>query len=278
MTSRRYRFEVAYQGLSFYGFQSQPHGQTIQDHLEKALAVILGQRVRILGSSRTDTGVSARHMVAIFDIDESEHPERLIPGPLIKSWNALLPGTIRVYSFREAHPDFHPIACCLGKIYRYRLWYGVCRDPFLLPYVWQIARRVDLSRFTAQLQSALGEHNFKSLTASGSQAQSFVRTVHEIEVVTCGDLWEVWIRGGGFLKHMIRNLVGTCVDLSGGRVLGELTSLPQILAVQDRRQAFVCAPGGPLTLMRCLFPGEEITVGELRSQGVMMPPPIVSGL
>lgn len=271
-----YRFDVAYLGLDYQGFQSQAHGCTIQDHLQQAAAVLLRAPSALVAASRTDSGVSARQQVGRISSERS-----LNTRDFLHRWNALLPSTIRVYGLREVAQDFHPIASSMGKIYRYRLWLGSCRDPFLYPYVWQVPEGLLLQRFKEQLAAVRGRHNFKAFTKKGSAAKSYERTVVEVQVAAVGGCLsagkekgeerreerciEVWIHGDGFLRHMIRTLVGTAVDLSLPRPPLRLTSLQAILATENRSEAYRTAPGAPLCLMRCLYPGEMSSIDEERA-------------
>ena len=253
----RYRFDVAYDGRGFQGFQSQSHQDTIQDHLERTLRVLLKESPRVIGASRTDSGVSAYQQVASFEVSEELQVEKFL-----RSWNALLPKTIRVYKLTSCATDFHPIASSLGKIYRYRLWLGACRDPFLYPWVLEVSQDLDIERLQKELTSTLGVHNFKALSKTGSSVTDYKRHIIDLQIFFQDRLIEVWVHGDGFLRHMIRALIGTALTLSQKKTPARLTSLREILATEDRSKAYRTAPAPPLTLIRCLYPGEETTITE----------------
>ena len=157
----KYCLHLAYVGTQFEGFQSQKSGKGIQDHLEKALAVMLREKVRVRGASRTDSGVHAQHQVASFSSSQTFQAELWC-----RSLNALLPADIKVLDIEEAAADFDPINDPCGKAYRYRLWLGQCRNPFCSPFVWSIYKPLDVGRFTEELVSCVGTYDFTSFCAS----------------------------------------------------------------------------------------------------------------
>lgn len=249
-----YRIDLAYNGSHFHGFQSQKDGNTIQDHLESALSTILRtSRVPIIGASRTDSGVSAYHQVCCF------YWKQLLDTTLIhKKLLALLPEVIRVFYIKRVDKDFHPIRSSQGKIYRYLLWNGECYDPFMLPYVWHITQKFCQKRLTEELISITGDHDFTSFAQSGSQVRSYKRSLYTIHVI-CNHphLIEVWMHGQGFLRGMVRNIIGSAVTLASKPEKRlpppALTSLYSILQAKNRCSAYIKAPAHPLSLMRCIY-------------------------
>ena len=272
-----YRLDIAYDGAGFSGFQTQKNGHTIQDHLHKSARRILPESVNIVGSSRTDAGVSAYQQLCILHTATA-----LSPPSFSRSMNALLPRSIRLYHMEPVPEGTHPLKISIGKIYRYRLWQGPCLDPFASPRVWEIPQGFAIDTFEAELHKAQGEHDFTSLANTGSAVQSPIRRIDEIKVISKPPAVEVWIHGNGFLRQMVRNLVGTCLTLSlnslnslnsasfnstslqstSPKPLEARPCLRSILASKDRTCAFRAAPAPPLTLMRCLIAGEESTIAE----------------
>ncbi|MCY4443279.1 MAG: tRNA pseudouridine synthase A [Proteobacteria bacterium] len=269
--SYHYRLDVAYNGQGFLGFQSQPGGGTIQDHLESALARILPFSPRIIGASRTDAGVSAQEQVCGFVSSIK------LAGDMVYRLNAVLPTAIRVCHCYEVPSSFHPIASSISKVYRYRLWIGACCDPFWYPWVWSVPSDFSVQRCTHELASIVGEHDFRALARVDGHKKSYVRRIYAVDVRTQGPLLSVWIHGDGFLRYMVRNIVGSVVALScKSRSIThqqergkKATSMVVIMASQDRCQAYSCAPAFPLTLVRCLYTKETLAeVMASQRQGV----------
>lgn len=254
---KKYVAKVAYIGRGFSGFQSQPDLNSIQDHIEKALSVILAEPVRIRGASRTDSGVHAEAQVFSF-----QTAKIFEISSMIKSMNALLPKTISVFFLDEIDRNFHPIHSAVGKVYRYRIWRGNCNNPFIAPHVWEVFKGFDVALFEKELQSFVGNHDFTSFCNSDTNAKTRVREVYELEVVQTDNLLDVWVSGRGFLKQMIRIMVGTLVDISQGRI--DL-SVKELVATKDRRKAGRTAPAHGLSLVE-VFYDEPKTLKELISE------------
>ena len=249
LNTQKWRIDLAYDGRLFSGFQSQPHRNTIQDLLENALRTATRESVRIIGGSRTDAGVSAENQVCAFQTSIGIEPNKLI-----RSLNALLPDTIKVTSLQHENVEFHPIIDSTGKIYRYRIWRGFCLDPFVLPYVWQVNSELDSSVLNGALQDFVGTHNFEAFSNSGSEVKSFIRKIFEIKVTETGPLLEIWVHGEGFLKQMVRNMVGTAVDISLGKIG---FSVKDLIYKKDRKAAGQTAPGYPLCLVKSNFADDD---------------------
>ncbi|MFW7377870.1 MAG: tRNA pseudouridine(38-40) synthase TruA [Oligoflexus sp.] len=245
-SKNRYRIDLAYQGTPFDGWQSQPSGKAVQNHLEKALTIFLREPTRVVGASRTDTGVHAEHQVAIFDSAVKFDCQRLIRGV-----NALLAEEIKIWSCAPADPDFHPIRDSVAKLYRYRLWLGRTGSPFVRDYVWPVSEQTDISRLQAAAQLFQGTHDFKSFCATDSSAKTTIRTIHEIWVKNKNPLVEIYIHGEGFLKQMVRSMVGTLVEVGQGR--REIEDISAIIEQRDRTFAGLTAPAKGLSLVQIYF-------------------------
>ena len=242
---RKFRLDLGYCGTEFVGWQSQPCGQTVQDSLQKALSVILGEKTAVLGASRTDSGVHAEHQVATFTSSANFDQQRL---PI--SLNALLPEAISVYSSCAVEDGFHPIVSSKGKIYRYRLWRGRTTSPFAKPYIWQIPQDMDQKVLESVLSGVIGEFDFSSFCASDSSAKTRVRQILDVRVESRGPLTNIWILGNVFLKQMVRSIVGTAVDIALGR---QTSSISDILEARRRSAAGVTAPPQGLSLVRIFY-------------------------
>jgi len=242
---KRIRIDLSYDGRGFHGFQSQPDGLTIQDFLEKAIKTAARSCSRVTGASRTDSGVSAEHQVVTCEVDTAIDLHRLK-----RSLNGLLPKSIRVTAVSESSDDFHPSFQSTGKIYRYRIWLGECLDPFSLPLVWELKHDIDLKFFESRLAKYVGKHDFRAFANLGSEVTSTIRTVHDVKIEIRGQLVNIWFSGEGFLKQMIRNMIGTAVDDCLGRL-----SLPieVLLKGADREQAGRTAPAVGLQLVKIFY-------------------------
>lgn len=243
-----YLLEISYLGKEFEGFQSQPSNNTVQDHLEKALSTVLRNPVKVTGGSRTDSGVDCYHQyVQVVCPQENIESEKFL-----LSVNALCPAAIRVYGVKRVPRDFRLHDQILYKIYRYRLWKGRCFDPFLASHVWACPKELSFESLNTELQYFQGKHDFASLQNVGTTLRSTVRNVHGIELIDQGPLADIWVWGDGFLKQMVRNLVGTCVDLAMGRL--DL-SAAEVLEGRDRHLAGQTAPAAGLALVRTVLSG-----------------------
>ena len=249
-----YRLDLSYLGSSFCGWQSQPNGNAIQDHVERILSRVLGESIRLVGASRTDSGVHAEHQVAIFKLLKSIDLRKIN-----KSLNSLLPAEISVRQIQIVDSDFHPIRSCQGKIYRYRLWLSQKPNPFLEPYVWRTFLPLDLEKMQKALIFFQGNHDFTSFCATDSSAKNKVRTIYDIKVENEFPLFNIWFIGNGFLKQMIRTIVGTIVEIGASRM--DPNDLEKILDAKDRKMAGPTAPAKGLSLVQ-LFYEEQPSLSE----------------
>lgn len=247
MTMRFLKLTLAYDGTNYAGWQVQPNGPTIQEKLELALKNITGETIRAVASGRTDAGVHALAQVVSFQTES-----QLSPEVLCKAINANMPRDIAVINVCEAPPGFHAIRDALGKRYRYVICDGPVQNIFLRHYAWQLLKRLDVEAMHVAAQSLLGKHDFSSFEASGSERKTSVRTIGDIFVDRRTDeesekiVFE--IEADGFLYNMVRNIVGTLVEVGRGR---QSTQWPaQVLAAKDRQQAGPTAPPQGLFLVR----------------------------
>lgn len=213
---RRIKIKVAYDGTSFHGWQIQPGLPTIQGALETIVSGMEGRPVHVAGSGRTDAGVHALEQVAAFSI---ENP---IPLPnLRKAINRLLPPAIRVLSAEEAHPDFHPRFDAKAKSYEYRIFREEVCSPFEWPYVHHHPYPLNEQRMIEFARQFEGEHDFAAFAASDdrdAEGKSKVRTVYSSALERTGPRLIYRVRGSGFLKHMVRNIVGTLIEAGRGNI------------------------------------------------------------
>lgn len=241
---RRIRITVAYDGTDFHGWQVQPDLPTIQGVLEEIIGGIEGSPVHVAGSGRTDAGVHALAQVAAFTIANP------IPvDNLQRAVNRLLPPAIRILDAMETHDAFHPRFDAIAKTYRYTLF----RAPVCPPFEWRYVHHhpyplnEDAMKEAARLFE--GEHDFTAFAASDNrddEEKSRVRRIFRSELVRSGDALLYTVRGSGFLKHMVRNIVGTLIETGRGNLNPAL--LESLFSAHVPLKAGPSAPAKGLTL------------------------------
>jgi tRNA pseudouridine38-40 synthase len=245
--ARRLKFIVAYDGSPFAGWQSQSHGNTIQDHLERAFERVAGKPVRVHGAGRTDTGVHAVAQCAHVDIGKL-----LTPARWTEALNALLPPTIRVMRCRYVSNEFHARLSAKGKIYRYRIWSAPVLPPFEYRRAWHIARPLDLKILRTAARHFVGTHDFAGFAANrGKPDESTIRTIHSVRVRQKGSYVTIQFDGDGFLYKMVRLMVGSLVKCALGKM-----KIEEIIARLDSGQvgpARFAAPAEGLFLVRVRY-------------------------
>lgn len=242
---RRIRVQVAYDGTDFHGWQVQPGLLTIQGTLESVIGEIEGRPVHVAGSGRTDAGVHALAQVAAFSI---ENP---IPvSNLRKAMNRLLPASIRVLSTAEAAPDFHPRFQAVAKTYEYRIARAEVCPPWEWRYVYHHPYPLALDRMLACAPAFEGEHDFSAFAASDDrddEGKTKVRTIFSSRLESQPDRLLYRVRGSGFLKHMVRNIVGSLLEAGRGNL--DESRLRALLAPGCARKAGPTAPAKGLFLV-----------------------------
>lgn len=220
---RRIKIRVAYDGSEFYGWQVQPGLPTVQGLLEQVVGEIEGKAVEVAGSGRTDAGVHALAQVAAFTLEN--------PIPLTnlrRAINRLLPPTVRILSAEEVHPNFHPRFEAHAKTYEYRMLREEVCSPFEWPYVHHYPYPLEEDRMIRLAAAFTGSHDFSAFAAadeSDAAGRSKVRTIFSSVLEREPGRLIYRVRGSGFLKHMVRNLVGTLLEAGKGN-LAELEALP----------------------------------------------------
>jgi tRNA pseudouridine38-40 synthase len=216
---RRIKITVAYDGTDFHGWQVQPGLPTIQGTLEKIVGDIEGKPVHVAGSGRTDAGVHALAQVAAFSL-ENPIPEY----NLRKAINRLLPASVRVLSAEEIHPDFHPRYDAVAKTYEYRIHRGEILSPFEWRFTHHFPYPLNEQAVVESAPLLEGEHDFSAFAASDDsdhEGKSKVRTIFSSRARRSGDRLIYEVRGSGFLKHMVRNIVGTLLEAGKGNLCQE---------------------------------------------------------
>jgi tRNA pseudouridine38-40 synthase len=247
--SRNLKLTLQYDGTDYVGWQRQASGTSIQGLLEEALRPIEGGDVAVHGAGRTDAGAHAFGQVATARLTAS-----IDPLTLTRALNAVLPPDVRVSAAEVAPDDFHARFSATGKIYEYRIVNAPFVSPFVRRYVWHVIPRLDLDAMRDASGRLVGEHDFAAFQGTGSEVHSSVRTVRRIDWTGTGrpdDPIVMQIEGDGFLRHMVRNIAGTLVEVGLGR--RPPNEIDAILASRERARAGATAPAGGLTLREVLY-------------------------
>jgi tRNA pseudouridine38-40 synthase len=241
---RTLKFTLQYDGTNYVGWQRQANGTSIQGLLEDALAPIEGERVTVHGAGRTDAGVHALGQVASAAVSSALEAPRL--G---RALNAVLPPDVRVLAVEDMDPGFHARFSARAKTYEYRIVNAPLVSAFLHRYVWHVSQPLDLEAMQTAAGPLVGRHDFAGFQGSGSNVETTERTILDIgfEEGAGFDLPLVLrISGDGFLRHMVRNIVGTLVEVGVGR--WDPWRLLSVLDSRDRAQAGPTAPAQGLFL------------------------------
>ncbi len=255
---RNLRLLISYDGTDFHGWQRQPDAPTVQDRLESAIERILGEKVQVYGSGRTDAGVHALNQVANF-----QTACRIPCENLLKALNNTLQPTVRIKDVSEVPLRFHARKDARSKTYRYRILQAPVASPFLNRFIWHYPFPLDVRRMAQAAKLLKGEHDFTSFAAADALVAqvllpvqrekaetTMVRTIFASRILrrprTCMLIYEV--TGSGFLHHMVRNVVGTLVEIGRGK-LGPI-DITRILEARDRTLAGPTAPAQGLCLVK----------------------------
>ena len=240
----RFRISLAYEGTDFVGWQRQPAGTSVQGLLEDALRELDARDVTVIGAGRTDAGVHALEQVAAFTLERE-----IAPDTLVRALNVRLPGTVRVVTAAVPRADFHPQFDAVSKTYRYRLWNDAVLPPFERRYAWHVMGPLDVNAMQHAAAVLLGSHDFAAFQAADSDAKTTEREIVQSDIRRLQPaLLEYEITGNGFLRHMVRTIVGSLVNIGRGRCSPEW--LHEVLRSRDRRQAGRTAPPHGLFLVR----------------------------
>jgi tRNA pseudouridine38-40 synthase len=268
-----YKITLAYDGTGFIGWQRQASGVSVQGLVEDAVRPIAGADVAVAGAGRTDAGVHSVGQVASFALERA-----VDPPTLVRAMNARLPAEVRVLSAETVPASFHARFSARGKSYQYRIWNADVQDPFERAYAWHVIGALDVTTMSRAASYFEGEHDFAAFQAADSTAKSTVREVFHcgVRIAECGlrssygsdpiphaplgtshsafriphsslekSMILVDVSGDGFLRHMVRTLVGSLVDIGRGRRPAEW--IQELLASRRRTDA------GPTTPARGLF-------------------------
>lgn len=245
---RTVKLTIAYDGTDYVGWQRQASGESIQGLLEDALARIEGTPVAVHGAGRTDAGVHAEGQVA-----SAQMATGLDDETLARALNANLPPAVRVMDVQRAADDFHARFSAIAKVYEYRIWNGPAVPPFVNRYVWHVPQPLEMPLLDEATRAIPGEHDFVAFQGAGSATHTTVRRILSAEWrrSAAEPLVTFEISGEGFLRHMVRSLAGTLVEIGlKRRPVGDMARL---LSEPSRADAGRTAPPCGLFLVRVLY-------------------------
>ncbi len=224
-----------YDGTSYHGWQIQPNGISVQEVLEEKTGIITQEKIRLTASGRTDAGVHAMNQVANFRTESA-----IACGSLLKGINSLLPGDIVVKDLRDTDEGFHARYSAKSKIYTYRIFNNPVRTALYRNYSWHVRAPLDADVMGEAATLLKGNHDFSSFCAAGCDSEDHIRTVIDTSVDMKGDMVSFTIEANGFLRYMVRNIVGLLVDVGKRNITP--AGFEEIMGVMDRTRAGITAP------------------------------------
>ena len=241
----RYLIRFSYDGSNFYGYQKQPNKRTVQGELENVLSRISKEKISISASGRTDSFVHAINQYAHFDMNLD------IPtDSLKKAINSLITGDIYVKEVKKVDSNFHARFSIIKKEYVYKINLGEY-NPFDRNYIYQYNNPLDIQKMRFALNYFKGIHNFKSFVKTTDEITDFVREIYDINITVDNDILCINFVGNGFLRYMVRNMVGTIISVGEGKT--DVLEIPKIFEYEDRRKAKKTAPACGLYLKNVYY-------------------------
>lgn len=250
---KSFKLVMSYDGSEYSGFQRQSDEslRTVQGVIEETFESLFGESVTIHGAGRTDAGVHARAQVAHFSTNREIPAERLQ-----YAMNRALPASLVLTEVEEVNQDFHSRKCALGKWYSYRIYNGQTPPAMGHGYFTHVPIPMDRELFEAALEKIVGYHNFQGFCGRGATVLTFDRTVYLMKVCVENNWWQIHFVGDGFLRKMVRNLVGTAIDVALGR--RPLTCVDEALATGERTKAGPTAAADGLTMEQVFYNEAEL--------------------
>lgn len=239
---KRVWMSVAYDGTNYCGWQWQPNGLSIEEVLNRELSALLREEIRVIGASRTDSGVHAWQNIAVFDTET-----RIPPEKICFALNQKLPEDIVIQSSREVAADYHPRKRNTVKTYEYRILNRKIPFPARRLDTYFLYFPLDIGRMREAAGYLVGEHDFKSFCSATTQAEETIRQIYSAEIYSEDSLITIRLRGNGFLTHMVRIIAGTLMKVGTGQFPPQ--KVKEILEARDRQKAGPRAPAKGLTLI-----------------------------
>ena len=243
---RTIKLTISYDGTAYKGWQVQKNGRTVQEEIEKSIKRVFGKKHRVQAASRTDAGVHAKAQAVHFKT-ASSIPE----GKIAIALNAALPEDIAVLRAGEVPADFHSRFDARSKHYRYHILNSRDRDPFKEKYSWRVPYELDIPLMRKEAAFLVGRHDFKSFQARDKRERASVRRILRLAIKKNRSSVDIDIEADGFLYNMVRNIVGTLVEIGRGYL--PPGSMKRILAGKDRTKAGPTAPAKGLFLIEVRY-------------------------
>lgn len=241
----RYLMTFSYDGTNYSGYQIQPNEYSIQEEIEKKLSIINGNnKVKIFSSGRTDKGVHANNAKAHFDLDKEIDLDKFK-----HSLNSLLNDDIFIKNIKKINDNFHSRFDIKKKEYIYKINLGDY-NPCDRNYIYQYNKNLDIEQIKEAIPYLEGTHNFKSFTKEDEQ-NNFIRTIYKIDLTLENDILIISFLGNGFLRYMIRNMVGTLINIGENKINPQ--DIKEILLSEDRKKAGIKAPACGLYLNNVFY-------------------------
>ncbi|MBE5756410.1 MAG: tRNA pseudouridine(38-40) synthase TruA [Clostridiales bacterium] len=224
------KLTICYDGTDFFGWQIQKNGRTVQEEIEKAIFTLTGEKVKLVGSGRTDTGVSAFNQVANFKIEKTN----IKAEKFYLALNTILPSDIKVLKSELVADDFSARYSALNKTYEYKFYKSKVEIPIIDRYALRVNESVDISKMQDAVKVFLGEQDFRCFLKSGSSVKTTVRTIYDAKILEKEDFFVFSITGNGFLYNMVRTMMGSLLLVGEGKITKE--ELSEIIKTGDRKR------------------------------------------
>jgi tRNA pseudouridine38-40 synthase len=238
-----FKLTIQYDGTEYHGWQIQPGQRTIQGELTRVGSLLDHQPVTVHGAGRTDAGVHAEAQVASVRLQRE-----IEPAVLRDAFNGNLDRDIRIVGCEPADDSFHARYSAVSKTYAYRIWTGPVVSPFLYRYVYHQPGDLDTHAMQSAARVLLGRHDFRAFTIKDSDVDDWTRTIMRLDIEAVDYEIRVIAQADGFLRFMVRTIVGTLLDVGRSRVSPD--DIGSILAGKEREKAGATAPAAGLTLLR----------------------------
>lgn len=242
---KNYKITIQYDGRNYCGWQKQPNSLGIQGNIENAIYEITKEKVKLIGSGRTDAGVHALGQVANFSLNSNISFDK-IPNAI----NSKLPKDISVIDCVLVDENFHSRYSAKGKTYRYLIYNSAYRNPIYKDISYQVKYKLDLKKMKEEAKYLIGKHDFIGFMSSNSQVKDTTREIYDISFSDIDDIICIEITGNGFLYNMVRIIIGTLVDIGRGQIT---TSLKDIINSKNRNMAGHTAPAHGLFLKKVYY-------------------------
>ena len=239
---QNFKLTIQYDGTNYHGWQMQANARTIQGELTRVISILNHRPVTIYGAGRTDAGVHAEAQIANFFTDREFEP-RLLRDAI----NGNLDNDIRVLDVRHVPDSFNSRFSAVKKTYQYRIWTADVLSPFLSRYVYHYRGELDFEKMQMAAEPLLGRHDFTAFTVASSDAEDHVRTLMGLKFERQSNEISIFITADGFLRYMVRTIVGTLVDVGRGK--RTVASVAESLESLDRSRSGPSAPAHGLTLI-----------------------------